>query len=307
MSEIIVGIDESPGAQDALEFAARLAGASGASLRLASAYPYSDTPSRVSSKGYREELESRAEVLLDVTATATRAPVAGRVAIAHTSPPHALHDLAVQSGAALVVVGSTHRGPVGRVVPGSTGERLLHGSPCPVAIVPTGYSAADPIRTVGVAYDGSDESEAALAAACELARRFGASLRVIRVYDATRFGSPALMSVPGYADVPGDFERVQREGLDEAVAELPDDVRASAVFVAGAAGPELAAQSEHVDLMVAGSRGYGPRAAVLLGGVTHTLMRKAACPVVLLPRGSRGLDELFAPAADTSAALPSRS
>ena len=70
--------------------------------------------------------------------------------------------------------------------------------------------------------------------------------------------------------------------------------------MAGSAGHELAAQSERVDLMVVGSRGYGPRAAVLLGGVTHTLLRKAACPVVVLPRGSRGLDPLFVPAAETA-------
>ena len=301
MAEIIVGIDESPGAQDALAFAARLAGVSGASLRLASAFPYSDTPSRVSSVAYRDELESRAESLLDLTAVATDAPVAGLVAIAHTSPPHALHDLSVQTGAALVVVGSTHRGPVGRVVPGSTGERLLHGSPCPVAIVPSGYRDAGPIRSIGVAYDGSDESEAALVAACELARRFDAALRVIRVYDASRVDSPALMGVPGYTDVHEDYERLQREGLDEAVAAMPAEVRTAAVFRAGAAGPQLAAESEYVDLMVAGSRGYGPRAAVLLGGVTHTLIRRAACPVVLLPRGSRGIDPLFAPAAEVAA------
>jgi nucleotide-binding universal stress UspA family protein len=301
MPEIIVGVDESPGAQDALEFAARLADVSGASLRLASVFPYSDTPSRVPSQAYRHELESRADALLDRAAAATGAPVAGRAAIAHTSPPHALHDLAVHTAAALVVVGSTHRGPVGRVVPGSTGERLLHGSPCPVAIVPSGYSAADPVRTIGVGYDGSDESEAALAAACELARRFGASLRVIHVYDVNHLGNPAYMGVPGDTDVHEDFERTQRESLDEVVAALPPEVSAEAVFVAGAAGTKLAAQSGHVDLMVAGSRGYGPRAAVLLGGVTHTLIRKAACPVVLLPRGARGLDELFAPATDSAA------
>jgi len=81
MSEIIVGIDESPGAQDALEFAARLAEVSGASLRLASAFPYSDTPSRARNEAFREELESRAEALLDLTATATDAPVGGLVAI----------------------------------------------------------------------------------------------------------------------------------------------------------------------------------------------------------------------------------
>ena len=203
-------------------------------------------------------------------------------------------------GPALVVVGSTRRGPVGRVVPGSTGERLLHGSPCPVAIVPRGYAVAGPIRTVGVGYDGSEESEVALTAACQVAVRFGASLRVIRIYDATRFGAPALMTIPGEVSYHEDYEKQQREGLDEAVAALPAEVHAETVFIAGPSGPELAAQTEHVDLMVVGSRGYGPRAAVMLGGVTHTVIRKAHCPVIVLPRGSYGLEPLFSAAAETA-------
>lgn len=301
MAEIIVGIDESAGARDALDFAGRLAGVSGASLRLASVFPYSDMPSRASNQAFRDELKSGAEALLERMAATTDATVAGTVAMADPSPARALHDLSMRTEPALVVVGSTHRGPVGRVVPGSTGERLLHGSPCPVAIVPSGYADGGPIRTIGVGYDGSHESEAALAAACTLARRFGAALRVIRVYDATRVGHPALMTVPGYVSVHEDWERRQRETLDEAMASLPADLTAEAVFMVGPAGPELAAQSEFVDLMVAGSRGYGPRAAVLLGGVTHTLIRQAACPVVVLPRGSRGLEPLFAPAAAAAA------
>ena len=60
-------------------------------------------------------------------------------------------------------------------------------------------------------------------------------------------------------------------------------------FLEGAAGELLAKESAELDLMVTGSRGYGPHAAVLLGSVTHTLMREAQCPVLVLPRGI-GLD-----------------
>jgi len=301
MSEIVVGIDDSAGARDALAFATRVAEATGASLRLATAYPYSDIPSRGAVPAYRDIVRGDAQKLLEGTASTVEGRVSGTEAIANSSPPHALHDLAERIGAALVVVGSTRRGPAGRVVPGSTGERLLHGSPCPVAIVPRGFADAGPITTIGVGYDRSDESEAALRSACQMARRFGASLRVVRVFDATRVGTPALMTIPGYTTVCEDYEAMQREGLDEAVAALPADVDAATVFVAGAPGPELAAQSEVVDLMVVGSRGYGPRTAVLLGGVTHTLIRKASCPVVVLPRGSHGLEPLFAAAAEAAA------
>ena len=44
--------------------------------------------------------------------------------------------------------------------------------------------------------------------------------------------------------------------------------------------------SETVDMMVIGSRGYGPRKAVLLGGVSGQVIRSARCPVVVVPRGA---------------------
>ena len=57
---------------------------------------------------------------------------------------------------------------------------------------------------------------------------------------------------------------------------------------------ELAAQSGSADLMVVGSRGYGPLRAVLLGSVSGRLVREAACPVIVVPRGvEEPLEELF--------------
>jgi nucleotide-binding universal stress UspA family protein len=300
MPEIVVGFDDSPGAQDAVAFAAALAANTGASLRLASAYPYDDAPSRTN-HAYGEYMRQECQVALDKAVAAVEGVEVHGQAIPDNSPARALHNLAERTGAALVVVGSTRRGPVGRVVPGSTGERLLHGSPCPVAIVPRGFESDRPIQTVGVGFDGSEESDVALVAATQAALRFGASLRVVRIYDATRFGAPALMTVPGQVPFHEDYEKQQREGLDEAVAALPAEIHAETVFIAGAPGPELAEQTRWVDLMVVGSRGYGPRAAVLLGGVTHTVIRKAHCPVIVLPRGSSGLEPLFSAAAETAA------
>jgi nucleotide-binding universal stress UspA family protein len=298
--EIVVGLDDSAGARDALAFATRLASCAGASVRLATAFNYSDFPSRASNEAYRQLLEQDSLKLLRSAAESVDG-VSGTEAIADPSAPHALHSLAEAAGAALLVVGSTRRGPVGRVVPGSTGERLLHGSPCPVAIVPRGYAKADAIRSIGVAYDGSEESEAALQAGYELARHCQATLRVIRVFDATRVGTPALMTMPGWDSMRDETEAIQRKHFAEAVAALPTDVGIESVFVTGSPASELASESWNVDLMVVGSRGYGPRSAVLLGGVTHTLIRKAACPVVVLPRGARGIEALFGPRAEATA------
>jgi nucleotide-binding universal stress UspA family protein len=297
--EIVVGIDDSAGARNALAFATQLASCAGASVRLATAFNYSDVPSRASNEAFRQILEQEALELLRSAAESVDG-VSRTDAIADPSAPHALHSLAEAVDAALVVVGSTHRGAVGRVVPGSTGERLLHGSPCPVAIVPRGYKA-DAIHSIGVGYDGSEESEAALQAGCELARHCGATLRVTRIFDASRVTSPALMTMPGWDNMRDETEAIQRKHFAEAVAALPTDVAVESEFILGDAGKELASQSWNVDLMVVGSRGYGPRAAVLLGSVSHALIRKAACPVVVLPRGACGIDALFGPVAEATA------
>jgi nucleotide-binding universal stress UspA family protein len=48
----------------------------------------------------------------------------------------------------------------------------------------------------------------------------------------------------------------------------------------------LAAASADLDLLVCGSRGYGPMRTLLVGGTSHALVRKAACPVLVVPPGS---------------------
>jgi nucleotide-binding universal stress UspA family protein len=40
-----------------------------------------------------------------------------------------------------------------------------------------------------------------------------------------------------------------------------------------------------VDLLVCGSRGYGPVRRVLLGTVSSALLRQASVPVLVVPRG----------------------
>jgi Universal stress protein family len=56
----------------------------------------------------------------------------------------------------------------------------------------------------------------------------------------------------------------------------------------------IVAASENLDLLVMGSRAYGPVRAVMLGGVSRQVIARAACPVLILPRGTAaGLDALL--------------
>ena len=142
MSRIIVGVDQSDGSNDAITLASSLAGITGAELMLVNVFPYDQRPSRAINAAFEAYLRTDSKELLE----RLRGDLEGAVetkAIPNPSPAHGLHELAEQEDAALIVVGSTHTGRAGRVLPGSTAERLLHGSPCPIAVAPKGYTRRD--------------------------------------------------------------------------------------------------------------------------------------------------------------------
>jgi nucleotide-binding universal stress UspA family protein len=123
-----------------------------------------------------------------------------------------------------------------------------------------------------------------LSAARQLARSSRAKLRVISVLERLTFGTVATGRTGG-ASINERLRAEQREALAEVVAEHPEE-EIEARLLEGSPGDVLAEESAELDLLVTGSRGYGPRAAVLLGTTTHTLMGKAACPGLVLQRGT---------------------
>lgn len=213
------------------------------------------------------------------------------------SVPSALHRIARDLEAGLIVVGSTDRGPAARVLTGSTAQRLLHGAPCPIALSPRGYTAT-PLKTIAVGYVDAPEGRAALRAAHMLARLAGARLRVI----AALHPSGALNTAFAGAAKPERGSRLQGRHRLEVEAALQTALNA---LDAGAeAEPEIHVDdpadvllriSKHVELIVCGSRGYGPLRSVLLGGVSRRLVDGARCPVLVLPRETpRPLEDLVA-------------
>jgi nucleotide-binding universal stress UspA family protein len=188
------------------------------------------------------------------------------------SAPYVLQSIAAALNADLIVIGSTHVGRAGRILPGSTGELVLPAAPCPVSVAPEGYRdrAERAFRRIGVAYDGSEESRAALRGATGLAVHLGARLDVITVVDdRTR----------------ADAETAARGRLDAVLADLPEELEATGHMLAGDAASELAQHSPRLDLLIAGSRRYSPLRAVLVGGVSGRLIRLSACPLIITPNG----------------------
>jgi nucleotide-binding universal stress UspA family protein len=305
MTKIIVGIDDPERSKDAVALAAQLARATGAEIEAVCAYPYDDALGRGSNSIYRTYLREDAEDRISKACEGIRdLPEILPRAVADTSPARGIQDRAIHDGGSLIVIASSHSGGVGRVLAGTTAERLLHGAPCPVAVAPRGYheQSGAAIETIGIAYNDSPESKAALAGAVAIARALHARLRVFSVLDTLWLGTPALMAGPGYIRVPEEVRAAGREQIAKVVEDLPDEVEAEAVDLEGDPEHELAAQTKSVDLMITGSRGYGPHRAVLLGSVSGRLVRDAACPVIVLPRGIEApLEALFEAPSDTQA------
>jgi nucleotide-binding universal stress UspA family protein len=176
----------------------------------------------------------------------------------------------------------------------------LHGAPCPVAIVPLGYrthpTPAHP--EIGCAYLPTEDGAAALGAAEQLALAMSGSLRVMQVIEplARLYDSGEMpLNLPDInASMYADTER----SLIERVARLSAELESDATLHSGRSADVLNALSETVDILVMGSRGYGPLKAVLLGGVSGQVIRAAACPVVVVPRSAASaVGSVFAPAA----------
>lgn len=285
---VLVGYDGSPESRDALALARTLAKASNSWLLLAWIeavgpfdLPYEAVVAPVQNRAEDALREVSRELRDQGVEVGTSVGLLGSAA-------QGLHELAEGESAALIVVGSSHRGRVGRVLAGTVGTRLLHGSPCPVAIAPRGLAGAGPpeLVRIGVAYDGSPESRLALSWGERLAKSTQADLRLL------------VVSEDHSSDLV-DIGRAKRRHAEHVLAEGLDritEVRATGNVKSGLAIEQLTDQSANVDLLVVGSRGYGPLRRVLLGSVSAQLVGHSRCPVVVTPRAAAEHRRSIAPA-----------
>ncbi|HST82061.1 MAG TPA: universal stress protein [Kineosporiaceae bacterium] len=202
-----------------------------------------------------------------------------------SSAARGLHDLAESESAALIVVGSAAtEGFDRRVFAGSTASRLLSGAAWPVVVAPKGLAGAGwkgPQR-IGVAYLATDEGLLAVQTAADIARRTGGSLHLFTAVAEEASVLPWLVGVDGEQAFAATVREGVQRALDEAVATtegLPVD---AGLLVGDVV--RLLADLPDIDLLICGSRGYGPIRRVLLGGVSSRLMRRSVNPLLVVPR-----------------------
>ena len=276
---IAIGWDGSDEGLDAMRLGSDLAEQIGAEITVACAIEPAMLPPELTAD--REEWVKTSHDLYEMA----------RIALGHANfdfresvhgPVESLNRLATETDTDLLVLGSTHLGPIGRVWPGSVAERVATHSSCPIVAAPAGYargSAHPGISVLGVAYDGSRESREAVKVSSELAERLSAEVEVLSV-------------APDYvaADVPlGPLEALRGEPLrrvDRALAQLPPDVPAVGTVLQGGTAAALEERGVELDMLVVGTRGRGPLWSRVLGSVSADVIRTAPCPVVVVPLGS---------------------
>jgi nucleotide-binding universal stress UspA family protein len=284
---IIAGVDGTERSADALALADLLAERLGARLLLVHTHPYGALSRTIDHQQYEQMVRS----IFDSTFFQAQTLIGEdrdremRV-IASDSPAAGLQRIAEREQAQLIVLGPSHRSGLGRVRPGSVGERLLSGAPVPVAIAPRGYADEEPrLEQLTAGFDGSPESNQALQWAVNLVRVGGDSrLRLVSVHRPIAFGHVSAGGAFAGETVNQALRRDLSQQHMAAIAAHGGKVDGS--LREGDAATVLVDASRESDLLVLGSRGYGPLRAVLLGSVSQAVIRHATCPVVVMPRNA---------------------
>ncbi len=275
--KVLIGVDGRSGGRDAIAFASALAGPA-AELTLAHVDSGAVLPSHAINPGLLLEGRKASDDLLELERSAAGVS-AKLLSIASGSPGAGLHEQAEMEHADLLVVGSCSHGTLGRAMLGDDTRAALNGAPCAVAIASVGYAdSPTPIAKIGVAYNGSSESAAALTAARELSRSTGAAVHALEVVSI-----PTVAYTGIVAPAIGESIDLMLQEATSRMDKLPD-VAGRAVY--GLPGEELASFSGEVDLLIVGSRGYGPVKRLVLGSTSNFLERHARCPLLVLPRAA---------------------
>lgn len=277
-NNVIVGVDGSERGRDAIALAGVLRAPSG-EMTLAHIYHADPGISPTSALADNAARRERARELLEKARerAGVEADIRGRLA---SSAGRGLHELAETIGADLLVIGSSRRGLIGRILIGDDTKAALSGAPCAIAVAPAGH-AQRPIamREIGVGYDGSSEAEHALGVA-----------RTLAAERNTKLSAFEAVSLPTYLLVTAEDASAIEKMVDAARERLArlDGVEPHAAY--GPAAEELALYSGSLDLLVIGSRSYGPIGRLVHGSTAQQLLRAARCPLLVLTRAAREAD-----------------
>ena len=300
--KILVPLDGSPFAENALPHALGLARHTGAVLHIVLVHhiqlPMEPAWAGPTDDYARSMYESEVLYLQDVRKRLERWSFA-KLVMHHASgaPAHTIPRLAAELNVDIVIMSTHGRGGVQRAWLGSVADAVVRRARVPVLLVRPSPEATRPrlepvsAHRVLVALDGSRVAEAALAAATELAYAEDATCTILRVVVPPMFIS----------SYPPETGRLNAEQIESASETAEGYMRALETRVPGVDGAEVVvhaqpaemilkyAEAHEADLIALGSRGMGRIARLFIGSVADKVVRGAHVPVLVSPTPTRRL------------------
>jgi nucleotide-binding universal stress UspA family protein len=306
IKNVLVPLDFSPASHAAIRFALPFLKRFGANLHLVHVLP-SDSP--------LSGVADLPMVIPDVEIGRRIRRDLGDVAQSHgvQMQPSSLHmrrgspfaeicQLARKIDIDLIVISTRGNTGLKHLALGSTAERVVRYSPCPVLVVRAGAQANEPGRNGGfprprsiigkilVPIDFSDCSMKSLAYAKGLAKEFGATLTLLHSVALQYFVSTDEYARYDFPLLMQQSEQVAREQMRELIANTQwDGVKVEPSLQIGHAGQQICAgaEAEHADIIVTSTHGRTGLKHILMGSTAEYVVRHAACPVMVVPTRAR--------------------
>lgn len=298
IDNVIIPIDFSPPSLEAVEFALPLLKQFHAELHLVHVFePDYPLASMVAMPLIIPELEVGKRVRRHLKDVAKKYGIELRPGNIHAlkgRPFEEICRLAREAGIDLIVVSTRGNTGLKHLVLGSTAERVVRYSPCPVLVVRPKNGKTPPRRAsfkkILVPIDFSDCSATGLEYAKALARQFRAKLVLLHSihpqYYSTndeymRYDLPRLMQ---------QVEKAAREQMRELVGRTDwEGLGVETLMEVGHPGQEICDRAKDlgVDLIVTSTHGTTGLKHILLGSTAEYVVRHAHCPVLVVPSHKR--------------------
>jgi len=301
-ARILVPLDFSSTATDALRFVLSMARETGARVDLLHVIPPLALPAETSHlpegwSRYEDERRHEAEQQLEALAAAETGPdVRTGVIVRVGDPATVIVDTARTRRSDLVVVSTHGRSGLSRFFLGSTAEAVVRRAPCPVLtvrrrVLARTVAAAKPtseqINRILVPVDFSAPSRTAVRHAAAFAQRFGASLRLLHV--VRRVEVPARLALEARRLQAAVYLDGEERLAAWAERVVPNGVAVKHVVAVGEPYDVITgmARREKLDLIVISTHGHTGLNRLFLGSTAERIVRHAACPVLVIRRPER--------------------
>lgn len=282
---VVVGVDGSASAAQAVRWAAREAVRRGAPLVLvhAPAVIPAAVPHAVALGAYRDALTEQGRQWLAEASTAAREAAPDVEVSTELTGGWAAEQLIGRSASAeLVVLGSRGLGGFTGLVVGSIAVAVATYGHCPVVVVRGPDSQTEPRQDgpVVVGVDGSPTSQAAITFAFQAA--VSRNVPLVAVHAWSDLPTTAWDLIADWQTIQEQESKALNQRLAEYQAQYPT-VTVEQVVARDRPAHTLLEQAENAQLVVVGSRGRGGFRGLLLGSTSQALIHHATCPVAVVP------------------------